>query len=76
MQDPPNAAEQVVDGQKVRALREQHKLSGRALALRSGLDPTLISRIERGERDTSVKNLVRLADALGVPVDTIIRRPA
>jgi transcriptional regulator with XRE-family HTH domain len=37
------------------------------VAGRSGVHPTEVSRIERGQRDPRVSTVVRLAAALGVP---------
>ena len=39
------------------------------LAKKSGVDPSAISRIERGLRKPKAETLRKLADALGVPLD-------
>ena len=51
-------------GARLRDLREQRKLSLRALAGICGLSPNAISLIERGETSPSVSTLNRLAAAL------------
>lgn len=53
-------------GQNVRKRREARCLTQEVLAERSELDRTYISDIERGTRNLGVKNIVRLAAALGV----------
>lgn len=56
----------------VRQRRDQLGLSQDELAQRSGLHRTYISDIERGARNLSLKNLVRLAEALEVQPSTLI----
>ena len=55
-------------GTRVRELRSKKELSQEALALTSGLDRTYIGGVERGERNISLVNIHRVADALDVPV--------
>jgi transcriptional regulator with XRE-family HTH domain len=60
--DPP----QVAFGVAVRELREQRGLSQEALAFEVGVHRTYMGSVERGERNVSLKNIVRIASALGV----------
>lgn len=53
-------------GARVRYLRFKAGLSQEELADRSGLDRTYVGGIERGERNPALRNIIRLADALGV----------
>ena len=53
-------------GQQVRALRLKKGISQEALAGLSRLDRTYIGGIERGERNPSLKNILKLAFILGV----------
>ncbi len=53
-------------GQSVRRRRETRELTQEKLAEKSGLDPTYISGIERGLRNPGIKNVARLAKALGL----------
>lgn len=48
--------------------REARGLTQERLAEKAGLDQTYISGIERGVRNPGIKNIVRLARALGIPV--------
>ena len=53
-------------GQNLRKFRELRELTQEKLAERSTLDPTYISGIERGLRNPGIKNIARLAKALGL----------
>ena len=53
-------------GQSVRRRREARELTQEKLAEKAGLDPTYISGIERGLRNPGIKNVARLAKALGL----------
>lgn len=53
-------------GGRVRALRLQKSLSQEELAQLAGIDRTYIGGVERGERNLSIINVKRIADALGI----------
>lgn len=53
-------------GGRVRTLRQQKHLSQEELAQLAGIDRTYIGGVERGERNLSLLNVKRLADALGI----------
>jgi transcriptional regulator with XRE-family HTH domain len=55
-------------GNRLRQLREAHKISMRTLAAMSGLSANALSMIERGKTSPSVSTLYRIAGALAVPV--------
>jgi len=53
-------------GLNVRKHREAREFTQEKLAEKSGLDPTYISDIERGLRNPGIKNVAKLAKALGL----------
>jgi transcriptional regulator with XRE-family HTH domain len=53
-------------GEQVRRHRERVGVSQEALAARAGLHRTYLGGVERGERNVSLRNIVRIAAALGV----------
>ena len=53
-------------GLNVRKRREARELTQEILAERASLDPTYISGIERGLRNPGIKNVARIAKALGL----------
>jgi transcriptional regulator with XRE-family HTH domain len=53
-------------GKRVRTLREQVGLSQEALAAKAGIHRTYMGGVERGERNICLRNIIRLAAALGV----------
>ncbi len=53
-------------GLNVRKRREARALTQEKLAERAGLDATYISGIERGLRNPGIKNVAKLAKALGL----------
>lgn len=55
-------------GRRLRQLRAEQQLSLRALAERTGLSATLLSQIERGKAEPSLKSLRLLASVLGQSV--------
>lgn len=57
---------------RVKELREQKKLSIRALAEATGLHHSIIARIEKGERKISTSQAEALASYFGVSVDYLI----
>jgi transcriptional regulator with XRE-family HTH domain len=63
----------VTFGRRVRELRLTLKLSQEQLADTSGLHRTYIGAIERGERNVSLQNIVRLARALKTTPDALLR---
>ncbi len=60
-------------GKRIRARRERLGLSQMALAEEVGLHFTYVSSVERGERNVSLHNIVRLAQGLGIDAGTLMK---
>ena len=58
-------------GNRVRDLRVARGLSQEVLAQKSGLHRTYIGGIERGERNVSLLNIQRIAQALNISIAQI-----
>jgi transcriptional regulator with XRE-family HTH domain len=53
-------------GRRIRELRTARGLSQEELAFRAGVHRTYLGGIERGERNPSLRNISRIAEALAV----------
>jgi transcriptional regulator with XRE-family HTH domain len=51
-------------GDAIRAIRNEQGISQEAFALKCGLDRSYYGAVERGERNVSLTNIVRIAEAL------------
>lgn len=60
-------------GQRVRERRSEMGLSQEKLAATSDLHWTFIGQVERGRRNLSLHNLLKLADALGVDPGELVQ---
>lgn len=62
-------------GDHIRAARREVKprLSQQKLAELAGMDRQAINRIEQGHQAALIDNLIRIADALGVPLSDLVR---
>jgi transcriptional regulator with XRE-family HTH domain len=59
-------------GAQVRELRKARGLSQEALADLCGLDRTYVGGIERGERNVALRNIERIAEALGLSISALM----
>lgn len=66
MDESRNAQIQKQFGARIREIRKQKQLSQEALALGCALDRTYIGGVERGERNISLINIYKIADALKI----------
>ncbi|WP_233117870.1 helix-turn-helix domain-containing protein [Aggregatibacter actinomycetemcomitans] len=55
-------------GKKVKELRKQKGFSQEALALLCDLDRSYIGSVERGERNISLINIYKIANALNISI--------
>ncbi len=55
-------------GKKVQGFRHERELTVRELSQRSGITPSMLSQIERGLTNPSIKTLKEIAQALQVPL--------
>jgi transcriptional regulator with XRE-family HTH domain len=51
-------------GANVKRIRKSREMTQEQLGLTAGLDAAVVSRIEAGQREPRVKNIVRIAKAL------------
>lgn len=59
-------------GAHIRILRQSQNLSQEELAEKANMHRTYIGMIERGERNPALLNLIRLAQALDVPLPELV----
>lgn len=59
-------------GATIRQYRKQRKPSQQALATQAGLHHTYVSDIELGQRNVSVLSLFRIANALQIPLSSLL----
>ena len=59
-------------GTTIRTLRKGQRLTQKDLAQRTGLRANYISQVERGTRNVTLFNVLRLAVALGVPPSRLL----
>lgn len=59
-------------GTKLRLIREAKGLSQEELAELAGLHRTYVGSVERGERNPTLLILLKLANALAVPLSTLV----
>ncbi len=60
----------------LRRAREARGISQEMLAELAGLHRTYVGSVERGERNISIDNIERLAKALGLEPENLLRRDA
>ncbi|MEU9149233.1 helix-turn-helix transcriptional regulator [Streptomyces sp. NPDC048417] len=62
-------------GAQIRSVREGLNLSQRDVGGRSGVDVPTYSRIESGLSSPKIDTLIRIAAAMGVSLEDLVRRP-
>jgi len=61
-------------GQAIRELRREQGIAQEAFALKSGLNRGYFGDVERGERNVSLANILKIADALELPASAVHAR--
>ncbi|MEE9093437.1 helix-turn-helix transcriptional regulator [Helicobacter pylori] len=60
-------------GTAIRQLREKTGLSQEKFALSIDMDRTYYASVENGKRNVSLKNIKKIADGLGVSLETLFQ---
>ena len=68
----PHRSARLVFAEKLRKERLTRGLSQEGLAELCGLHRTYVSSVERGERNISIDNMERLAEALGIKITDLL----
>jgi len=61
-------------GERVRFFRKQKRLSQEQLAFKADLHRTYIGMIERGEKNITLLNIVKLSVALEISIDELFEQ--
>jgi transcriptional regulator with XRE-family HTH domain len=61
-------------GERVRELRLETGLSQEKFAAKCGLDRTYVGSVERGERNIALRNIEKIATALGISIAQLTER--
>lgn len=59
-------------GDRIRRVREEQNLTQHDVCGRSGIDVATYSRIEQGHSSPLLDTLIRIADAIGVPLGRLV----
>jgi len=60
-------------GERIRAVRLHANLTQETVSLRSGIGLASYNRIEQGHASPMLDSLIRIADAIGVPLSDLVR---
>lgn len=71
-----NIEYQQVFGKRVRELRKERGLSQVELAAKVGIDRSYMGFLERGERNPSLEVIAKIAEALNVTPDELLKQSA
>lgn len=71
-----NIEYQQVFGKRVRELRKERGLSQVELASKVGIDRSYMGFLERGERNPSLEMIAKIAEALSVTPDELLKQSA
>jgi transcriptional regulator with XRE-family HTH domain len=68
---PARSPDHAAFGTSIRQIRTERDITQTQLAALTGLDRSYISGIERGERNPSLTNILKIASALGVTASEV-----
>ena len=60
-------------GERIRAARIDANLTQERVALAAEVDRPSVVRIEQGQQSPTLDTIIRLADAIGVPLSELVR---
>jgi transcriptional regulator with XRE-family HTH domain len=69
-----NKRKQIIFGQTIRKLRQKRGMTLAELAKRAHIHPSYAADVERGERNLSLLNILKLAPALRVHPSKLFRK--
>ena len=61
-------------GQRIRNYRTKLGLSQEKLAELSGVHPTYIGQLERGEKNATIESIEKISNALNIPLSTLFEK--
>lgn len=61
-------------GTRIRNYRLQAGLTQEGLADKAECHPTYIGQVERGEKNLTVESLFKIANALGIPMESLLEK--
>jgi transcriptional regulator with XRE-family HTH domain len=61
-------------GQRIRSCRIRLELSQEKLAEMSGVHPTYIGQLERGEKNATLESIEKIAKALNIPLSRLFEK--
>jgi transcriptional regulator with XRE-family HTH domain len=71
---PAQSSAHAAVGDAIRAIRNERDISQEAFALKCGLDRSYFGAVERGERNVSLANLLKITRSLGVSPSELFAR--
>jgi transcriptional regulator with XRE-family HTH domain len=69
---PPLSPAHAAFGDALRQLRKERSIVQERLAIKSGLNRGYYGDVERGERNVSLANILKIAEALEMPASQIL----
>lgn len=59
-------------GYNIRTQRKKHSISQLALARQLNVSQSAVAHYEKGDREPTIDNLIRLSDIFGVSIDALV----